>query len=59
MPAGDEIDSIEGVASIEWANDGHLLYSVPDAMGRPHQACVLSRELVLNRCGVLWSVHHS
>ena len=52
MLAGDEVDSIEGVASIEWANDGHLLYSVPDALGRPHQARTRLHKNTLNYCKV-------
>ncbi len=32
------MDCIRNVASIEWAGEDALLFTVPDALGRPHQA---------------------
>lgn len=32
------MDCITDVAGIEWAGEDALLFTVPDALGRPHQA---------------------
>jgi len=35
---GEQVDCITDVAGIEWAGEDALLFTVPDALGRPHQA---------------------
>ncbi|KAK9845992.1 hypothetical protein WJX81_007901 [Elliptochloris bilobata] len=38
--SGEEVDRIDGVASIEWATEDALLFTVPHPLGRPYQAWV-------------------
>ena len=32
-----DLAELESVGTLEWLGEGHVLFTVPDAAGRPHQ----------------------
>jgi hypothetical protein len=43
-----DLAELESVGTLEWLGEGHVLFTVPDAAGRPHQ--VPRRRITVPQC---------